>query len=94
PPGELEGVSLVPLLRDPLAEWNRPAFSQVQFREVPGRSVRTERWRYNEWGENGKDGIELYDQEKDPGEMQNLAGNPEYDGILKTMKETLQRNWP
>lgn len=94
PPGELEGVSLVPLLRDPLAEWNRPAFSQVQFREVPGRSVRTERWRYNEWGEDGKNGVELYDQEKDPGEMQNLAENPEYDGILKTMKETLQRNWP
>ena len=94
PPGELEGVSLVPLLHDPLAEWNRPAFSQVQFREVPGRSVRTHRWRYNEWGENGKDGIELYDHEKDPREMQNLAGNAEYDSILETMKETFRRQWP
>jgi uncharacterized sulfatase len=94
PPRDLEGVSLVPLLHDPLAEWNRPAFSQVQFREVPGRSVRTERWRYTEWGENGKDGIELYDQENDPGEMENLATNPQYGRILKRMKKTLRRQWP
>lgn len=93
PPRELEGVSLVPLLHDPLAEWNRPAFSQVQFREVPGRSVRTERWRYTEWGENGKEGIELYDQENDAGEMENLATNPQYGRILKRMKKTLRRQW-
>ena len=43
PPKNLEGVSLRPLLGDPKAQWNRPAYTQVQRRDGPGHSVRTER---------------------------------------------------
>ena len=38
-----------------------------------GHSMRTDRYRYTEWSPNGKDGIELYDHETDPGENVNIA---------------------
>ena len=45
PPG-LEGRSLVPLLDQPTAPWQHPAFTLVAREEWLGRSVRTERWCY------------------------------------------------
>lgn len=92
-PENLEGVSLTPLLRNPNAVWDRPAFSQVQFREHGGRSVRTERWRYVEWGEGGAAGIELYDQIEDPREMRNLAGMPEFAETVQELREILIGNF-
>jgi uncharacterized sulfatase len=45
PPGHaLAGRSLRPLLNDPVAPWDKPAFTQGQRRTVAGRSVRTARW--------------------------------------------------
>ena len=43
-----------------------------------GYAVRTERWRYIEWGENGAYGVELFDYMNDPGETLNLADAPGY----------------
>jgi uncharacterized sulfatase len=93
PPENLEGVSLVPLLKKPAMEWNRPAFSQVQFGEIPGRSVRTDRWRCNEWGKGGDAGIELYDEQKDPQELENLAADPNHDAVLEEMRRLLRERW-
>lgn len=76
-PQGLAGKSLKPLLKNPKAAWSRPAFSQVARGKIMGRSVRTERWRYTEW-DGGKAGIELYDHNKDKGEITNLAGKKEY----------------
>jgi len=90
PPENLAGVSLRPLLRDPDADWDRPAFSQVHFREVAGRAVRTERWRYVEWGENGEAGVELYDREKDPGEMRNVAGEAGTESVRERLRGVLR----
>jgi len=53
-----------------------------------GYTVRTERWRYTEW-DGGKKGIQLYDYEKDPGELKNLAEAPEYSDVVKQMKGML-----
>ena len=55
-----------------------------------GRSVRTERWRYTEWGD-GKRGVELYDHEKDPREFTNLANDPKHAGTVAELKSLLQK---
>jgi len=93
-PEDLDGVSLVKLLTNPKARWNRPAFIQTTFREAPGFSVRTERWRYVEWGERrGDKGVELYDQLNDPKEMNNLANSPRHRRIASRLSRLIRSNW-
>jgi arylsulfatase A-like enzyme len=79
PPG-LEGVSLAPLLNNPQAEWDRPAYSvwSEDGRTLHGVAVRTEKWRYAEFGPEGKNGAMLFDPAADPLEMRNLVENPAY----------------
>lgn len=84
-----EGKSLVPLLKQPTAKWDRPAYSQVR----GGRTIRTERWRYTEW-EQGNLGAELYDHSKDPGEHHNLATDPNYAKVVASLKQGLPKIAP
>ena len=68
-PKHLAGVSLKPVLDDVAATPRTAAFTQY----ATGYSIRTERYRYSEWGPDGRDGAELYDHESDPQEMVNLV---------------------
>ena len=90
PPHKLSGASLRPVLEDPNVSVKEAAYTQVtRGPKVMGRSVRTRRWRYTEWGE-GKHGVELYDHSKDSGEYYNLSANPEYAHVVSQMKQLLQ----
>jgi iduronate 2-sulfatase len=90
PPHKLSGASLRPVLEDPNASVKEAAYTQVtRGPKVMGRSVRTSRWRYTEWGE-GKHGVELYDHSKDSGEYYNLSANPEYAHVVSKLKQLLQ----
>jgi iduronate 2-sulfatase len=93
PPPGLQGASLRPLLLNPTGKWDRPAFTQVQRGEVPGHSVRTDRWRYTQW-DRGAKGAELYDQDNDPQQLHNLAALPKYASTVTEMKALLQQAHP
>jgi iduronate 2-sulfatase len=94
-PKGLHGQSLRPLLDDPTAEFKKGAYTQVSRGDgkkgtLQGRSVRTERWRYTEWDEDGKRGIELYDHDADPKEHVNLAKAPEHAKTVTEMQALLR----
>jgi arylsulfatase A-like enzyme len=79
PPGN-EGRSLTPLLRNPRARWDQPAYSvwSEDGQTLHGVMVRTERWRYVEFGPNGENGAMLLDPRADRFEMRNLADDRQY----------------
>jgi uncharacterized sulfatase len=64
----------------------------VKRKEIIGRSVRTERWRYTEWDE-GRGGIELYDHQHDPEEFTNLAKDPKYANRVKELSLLLRKSY-
>ena len=55
--------------------------------------MRTERWRYTEW-DDGKQGVELYDHDADPHELNNLAADPKHAEVVEEMKALVRKNWP
>jgi len=87
-PKGLEAVSMKPLLADPERPWKRGAFTS---RGKGQRTLRTERWRYTEWGGPAK--AELYDHQADPGEFTNLAKTPEHAETVAELSKLLHRGW-
>ena len=88
-PAALEGRSLRPLLENPAAHWDVPAYTLLRRGSVTGRTVRTEALRYTEWDE-GRALAELYSYEKDPMESRNLATDTTHSGTVKKMRELLR----
>ena len=96
PPPAHQGLSFVPLLREPGRPWKTAAFSQFPRTppdgDVMGRSVRTDRWRYTEWRRRATGEVlarELFDHAVDPGETVNLAGDPAAADALAHMAAVL-----
>ncbi|MGH9659925.1 MAG: sulfatase/phosphatase domain-containing protein, partial [Bryobacteraceae bacterium] len=56
-----------------------------------GRSIRTDRYRYTEWGDEKT--AELYDHERDPKEYRNLAGDPKHAKLQSEMRAALRGGW-
>jgi arylsulfatase A-like enzyme len=81
-PAGLQGVSLAPLLADPRARWDRPAYSvwSEDGRSLTAVAVRTEQWRYAEF-DGGRGGAMLLDPRADPDEDHNLADLPQYAAV-------------
>lgn len=76
----VEGRSIFPLLANPRAQWDHPAYSiwSEDGKSIHGVAVRTQRWRYAEFGPAGCNGAMLLDPRSDPFELRNLADDPPY----------------
>ncbi len=83
-PANLDGLSLRPLLKNPESAGKKKMAYTVTRR--PGESIRTDRYRYNSWGDQGE---ELYDHESDPNEFTNLVGSEQYSSVLEEMRQLL-----
>ena len=95
-PDYVEGNSLRPTLDDADAVVRTSALSsilsrvkgsegQFAFHKIRGHSIRTERYRYTEWG-GGLYGAELYDHKNDPEELTNLADKTSLEGTRIQLK--------
>jgi len=100
-PDDLEGKSLIPVMKDPDTQIKDYAISQY-FRgtDIMGYTIRTHRYRLTLWlkGDFKKeylfrnpviDAMELYDYQTDPQEKVSLAHDPEYADIVDNLKTKL-----
>ena len=99
-PDEMQGRSVLPLLRGERAGWPEEALVQVSESQV-GRAVRTRRWKYGVVAPE-KDGRKepdaetyvedcLYDLLSDPYELNNLVGLTSHKEVSSVMGERLVR---
>ena len=82
----LEGVSLVPQLKDPRAPRAEPVISTSYYEN---HAIRTKDWRYIRYADGAE---ELYDHRADPDEFRNLANDPRHEVIKRSLAKWLPRN--
>ena len=80
---ELEGVSLVPLLRDSAVDWDKPA---IMTYGQGNHAIRNKRWRYIRYADGTE---ELYDHWADPNEWTNVAEAPEHIAVKRELAQWL-----
>lgn len=81
---EVDGISLVPLLRNKNADFPPALMTYMQ----GNHAIRTERWRYIQYADGTE---ELYDHEQDPNEWNNLAENTKYDEVIRELKKYIPK---
>ncbi len=95
-PQYLPGKDLTPALNDVDFSIRTAAYSailsrakgnkqQFAFKKIRGHSIRTQRYRYTEWG-NGLYGAELYDHYQDPQELKNLVDQVSLESVRIKLK--------
>jgi arylsulfatase A-like enzyme len=72
----LEGLSLVPQLRDAATTRERPAITS---HNQGNHGIRSEKWRYIRYADGSE---ELYDMQTDPNEWHNLAARPDHAAVI------------
>jgi hypothetical protein len=91
PPQKIDGKSLVPLLRNPNADWDQPVVLSseadgIRYDSVLGNDYRMTRLITGE--------TELYKLAADPHEFNNLAQNPEYAPVIARLSQHLTFRYP
>ena len=99
-PDDMQGCSILSLLRRGTAGWPQEVFIQISESQV-GRAVRTQRWKYSVvapdksgWHDASSDRyVEeyLYDLQSDPYELTNLIGFESHQEVTAVMRERLVR---
>ena len=84
-PANLDGISLRPLLDNPDSKGKKKLVYTVT--RSSGESIRTDRYRYNRWGNEGE---ELYDHQADPKEFTNLVGMEQHSDTLERLRALLE----
>ena len=95
-PDDMQGESLMPLLRGDENAWNREAV-YYHYYEYP--SIHMVKRHYGIVSRDYKlihfyydiDEWELYDRKKDPNEMNNVYDDPAYQDVVRKMKEDLKK---
>ncbi|MFC6723402.1 sulfatase [Halobium palmae] len=93
-PEAFEGGSLLPAMRrsePPAAERVFFEHNLAYWGHHPYRGMRTPKWKYVEY--LADDTGELYDLTEDPGEMRNLYGESDYDGVVADLASDLEEWW-
>ena len=81
--GDLDGNSLVPLLKNPTMDWDRPVLTTYG---KGNHAVRSGKWRYIQYQDGGS---ELYDHQKDPNEWYNLSDKEDHREVVVELKAHL-----
>ena len=96
-PNDMQGTSLVPLLKGKKPEdWRTSVY--YHYYEYPGahnvrrhNGVRTDRYKLIHFYEKDVDEWELFDLQLDPNEMKSVYDDPKYADVLAQMKQELER---
>ena len=93
-PGNLQGKSLAPVLKDASFDFGDVAISQYKRKGAYGYSMRTDRYRYTEWiMDDGRVAYrDLYDMQEDPGETRNIGDLPENEELMDSLAALLRQN--
>ena len=91
PSCKMDGNSLVPLLKEPDKDWDKPVVMSsetdgIRYDSILGNDFRMTRLITGE--------TELYQLNEDPHEFQNLAGDPRYAPVIKRMEKHLTFRYP
>ena len=104
-PSNVDGVSLVPLMKQKVTSVKKYAVSQfhrqISKDKMMGYALRTERYRYVEWvdidyrklkpySESKIVAQELYDYQKDPLETESLVDKPEYETVMVELSQLMK----
>ena len=82
----LDGLSLTPQLKDHTANRKLPVLTSSYF---GNHAIRTKDWRYIRYADGAE---ELYDHRVDSDEFTNLAKDPKYTGLKKTLAGWIPEN--
>jgi arylsulfatase A-like enzyme len=98
-PPEMQGQSILPIVRQEAVSWPSEVFVQISESQV-GRAIRTHRWKYGvtapdkdgRWDAGSDVYVDeyLYDLQADPWELNNLILSKQHSDVLVNLRSRLQ----